>query len=78
MINSTKMYVKKKYRPMIQEIWKDSDGYWAASEDGWMFADMDCHTAHEDTQAELLQVFKSLKPCHCEECEAALKAKSKE
>ena len=61
---------------MIAEIWRENDGgelsYWAATEDGYCFLDMEpgggCHTAHEGTQADMKRVFKSLAPCDCPEC----------
>lgn len=68
MINSTNIKIPKKYEHMIDSIYKDEDGYWAYSKNGHMFELMECHTAHEDTQAELLRVIKSLKPCECDDC----------
>lgn len=58
----------KKYQSMIEEISKDSDGYWAYSKKGFMFEGMGCHTAHEYTQKELLSMIRTLKPCECKEC----------
>lgn len=68
MNNETSVKVPLKYQGMITEIYKDSDGYWAYSNKGFMFEDMGCHTAHEDTQADLLRVIRSLIPCDCDEC----------
>jgi hypothetical protein len=72
MKNSTKIKIPKKYEPMLDEVYHDSDGYWAYSKDGFYFHDMDCHTAHEDSQKALLDVISSLKPCDCEDCKKAL------
>lgn len=69
MKNSTSIKIPQKYQPMIKEIYHDCDGYWAYSEDGFYFETMDCHTAHEDTQKQLLEVIRSLAPCNCEDCE---------
>ena len=63
------MIVPKKYVHMIDEIYKDPDGYWAYSSKGYQFEYMQCHTAHEDTQKELLMVIKSLNKCDCDQCQ---------
>lgn len=68
MKNRTKIKVPKKYEHMIEEIFHDSDGYWAYSNPGFEFEEMQCHTAHEDTQSRLLSVIRSLRPCECDEC----------
>ncbi|MEH7210116.1 hypothetical protein V7094_28575 [Priestia megaterium] len=73
MKSNTNMQVPKKYQAMLEEIdfeGRDS-GYWAYSKTGYYFADMDCHTAHEDTQKELLSMIRTLKPCDCEQCKEA-------
>ncbi|MBD8045832.1 hypothetical protein [Clostridium faecium] len=68
MKNTTSIKVPKKYHLMIDEIFYDSDGYWAYSSKGYMFNLSDSHTAHEDTQKELLDAIRTLKPCNCSEC----------
>ncbi len=72
MKNETNIKVPKKYQPMIEEIYRECDGgewsYWAVSAKGWEFGRMQCHTAHEDTQAIMLDVIRSLRPCDCKEC----------
>lgn len=72
MVNSTSIKIPKKYQPMLKEIYQENDGgeksYWAISKKGWRFANMQCHTAHEDTQKALLDVIHSLEPCDCKEC----------
>lgn len=68
MKNSTTIRVPKKYHHMITEIYKDEDGYWAASSNGYMFSLSECHTAHEETHKDLLRVIRSLTSCDCEEC----------
>lgn len=77
MKNATNIKIPKKYQNMIEEIYHDSDGYWAYAEYGFHFKDMggECHTAHEDTQTELLSVIRSLEPCKCKECEEYLSKK---
>lgn len=72
MTNNTNMKIPKKYVAMLEEIDRDSDGYWAYSKDGFMFRRMECHTAHEDTQAELMDVIRTLQPCDCDECKNML------
>jgi hypothetical protein len=74
MKNNTSIKVPAKYVSMLSEIDYEGrqDGYWAYSVPGFMFADMGTHTAHEDTQADLLRVIRSLVPCDCKECREAL------
>lgn len=73
MKNTTTVRVPKKYQPMIELIEHDSDGYWAYSNYGYHFSGMggDCHTAHEDTHKDLLNMIRTLEPCDCRECEEA-------
>lgn len=68
MKNDTTIKVPKKYQHMIEIIYKDSDGYWAETKDGYFFPNMECHTAHEDTQTELLAEIRTISVCDCEEC----------
>lgn len=68
MKNNTTIKVPKKYVPMLDEIDHDSDGYWAYTKAGYYFPYMDCHTAHEDTQKELMRVVRGVAPCDCDEC----------
>ncbi|WP_080871748.1 hypothetical protein [Oceanobacillus timonensis] len=68
MKNNTKIRIPKKYQHMLTEVDKDSDGYWAYSEYGYRFSFMESHTAHEDTQKELLSVIDTLEECNCDEC----------
>lgn len=78
MINNTKIKVAMKYQPMIQLVEKDDDGYWAYSQPGFYFPMMGCHTAHEDTQADLLSVIRTVAPCNCDECKRLLSAEAQE
>jgi hypothetical protein len=68
--NNTKIKVPKKYEAFLDEIDLDGDGYWGYSKKGYQFEAMggECHTAHEDTQKELLAVIRTLMPCNCKEC----------
>jgi hypothetical protein len=68
MKNTTTIKVPKKYQHMLELIEKDSDGYWSYSNPGYQFAGMGCHTAHEDTQKELLEMISTLEKCDCEGC----------
>lgn len=74
MKNLTNIQVPLKYQNMLEEIYHDSDGYWAYTKDGFYFKDMGCHTAHEDTQKDLLRVIRSLQPCNCDDCKQALES----
>src|SRR4051812_47804556 len=69
-LTNTKMKVAKKYQGMIDEIDFEGgeSGYWAYSKKGFMFQGMGCHTAHEDSQKELLSMIRTLEPCDCDEC----------
>lgn len=68
MKNSTNVKIARKYEHMIDEVFEDSDGYWAYTKKGYEFADTECHTAHGYTQKEFLQDIRSLRACDCEEC----------
>ena len=68
MRNKTSVNVPKKYQFMIDEVYHDSDGYWAYTNKGFRFNDTECHTAHGDTQSQLLQDIRSLGKCECDEC----------
>ena len=52
----------------MDEVFKDSDGYWAYTKKGFRFAQTECHTAHGNTQKEILQDIRSMEPCDCDEC----------
>lgn len=68
MKNSSSVKIPKKYQHGIDEIFKDSDGYWGYTKKGFMFAETECHTAHGNTQQEFLSDIRSLQPCDCDEC----------
>lgn len=77
MKNNTSIKVPKKYQPMLDEVYKDSDGYWAYSKAGYHFPEMGCHTAHEDTQADLMRVVRNVQPCDCGECKELIAKQAK-
>ena len=52
----------------MDEVFKDSDGYWAYTKKGFRFAETECHTAHGNTQKEILSDIRSMEPCDCDEC----------
>jgi len=66
--NSTTIKIPAKYANMLEEVFKDSDGYWAYTAKGFHSPQMGCHTIHEDTQADLMRVIRGVKPCDCVEC----------
>lgn len=71
MKNSTSIKVPKKYQPMVEDIYKDSDkGYWCYANKGYYFSDMDygVHIIREDTQRQVLDMIKSLRLCECDDC----------
>lgn len=61
-------FVPKKYMENMDEVFKDSDGYWAYTKKGFRFAETECHTAHGKTQKEILSDIRSMEPCDCDEC----------
>lgn len=68
MKNTTKIKIAKKYEGMLELVEKDGDGYWAYAKEGFEFAGMGCHTAHEYSQKELLEMIRTLRPCECGQC----------
>lgn len=66
--------IEKVTKSKIEEAWKDSDGYWIELKAGWKSADDPvgvCHTIHEDTRREALDV--GCMRCDCVECNAEAK-----
>lgn len=55
-------YIPKGKRHWVEAFWHDSDGYWLVVGEAYWCDYMDCHTIHEDTIKEVLQVFKSVRP----------------
>ena len=48
----------KHIRPFVDEVYKDSEGYWIFLKDGHIFKPTDCHTEHTYSLKELLQCCK--------------------
>jgi hypothetical protein len=69
MINTTTIKIANKYIDGLDEVFKDSDGYWAYTKKGFRFAETESHTAHGSTQKELLSDVRSLEACDCHECQ---------
>lgn len=68
MNNQTKIKIPKKYESMLDEVFHDSDGYWAISKKGYRFEQTECHTAHDHTQKFLMEYIRSLEVCDCDDC----------
>jgi hypothetical protein len=70
MNNTTSIKIPKKYESKLELVERDSDGYWGYTIKGFYFEGMggECHTAHEDTQHELLQMIRTIKSCDCKHC----------
>ncbi len=71
MINRTNIIIPKKYEKCIDEIFKDSDGYWCYLSLGYTNPDEPyggLHSIHEDSQKELLSKIRNNEECQCEEC----------
>lgn len=66
MENNTNMKIPKKYHPMISNIDHDSDGYWVWISDGYYAGGMggydEIHVIHEDTQKEIMEQIRMIKP----------------
>lgn len=65
MKNATSIKVPKKYQHMIEDIYPDSEGggYWCHSKDGYGFGEWEgAEIAREDTQKQLLQTIRTLRP----------------
>ena len=71
MINTTPIIFARKYESMVKEIYKADNGYYIIAEQGFYFDRIGkgTHKAFETTQREVLTTIRSLKPCHCLECE---------
>ena len=54
-------------RKVIQEAWRDSDGYWIALRNGYCDAENpQCHQIHEDTRREAMA--HNVERCDCRAC----------
>lgn len=59
----------KTNRGVIQEEYRDSDGYWIYLKPGWQNgADPGTHGIVEDTKGEAHRTLRIAKPCDCQEC----------
>jgi hypothetical protein len=64
--------------PGVDEMWSEMGGsdswgrpkrdWWVGLKPGWCVPDMECHTIHEDTQAECLRLVRTLVRCGCPDC----------
>lgn len=73
MKNTTSIKIPKKYQHMIELVEHDSDGYWAYTNNGFYFPSMECHTAHEWNQKDLLEKIRDIEKCECHECKGEMK-----
>jgi hypothetical protein len=62
---------------MIDELYQDSDGYWVYTADGFYASGIDeeCHTISQDTQKEVLEQIRMIKPCTCDFCKEKLNSR---
>jgi len=59
---------------LIQEEYRDSDGYWIYLKPGWQNGlDPGTHGIVEDTKTRARAALSSVKPCDCAECLQLLK-----
>jgi hypothetical protein len=61
-------YIKKKYQSRIDEIYRDSDGWWIYLKRGYCWDDKGLHTIHEDTQKEAIECLYYTEKCDCDYC----------
>ncbi len=47
---------------------RQGDGYWIYLKPGYICESLECHFVHEWTVKDCLEAFKSVKPCHCNDC----------
>lgn len=59
--------IPKKYRSMVEEISHEPDGWVVYLAPGWRYMD-ETHNIMEDTWKEVLEGFKEVSPCSCDEC----------
>lgn len=56
-------------REIIQEEYRDSDGYWIYLKRGWQNGnDPGTHGIVEDTKKAAYETLAAAKPCNCQEC----------
>ena len=61
MINKTKMRIPQKYHVAIDEIMKDSTGYWIWLNEDYISTETGTHTIHEYNQKDALAQLKTIK-----------------
>ena len=65
-IEHRKLVVRKEAIEAVEcDPYDGEDGgpsYWVYTAPGWLVADMDCHTIHEDTLAKLKPYIQSIEP----------------
>jgi hypothetical protein len=58
--------------PIVQEFYRDEDGYWIHLKNGYadtMFDPLQpCHTINEDTLTRAKQRLKDVEICNCSDC----------
>lgn len=60
MINNTTLKVPKKYHDMIEDIYKDIDGYWINLKEEFYSTGTGTNTIHEYTQKDVLKELKTI------------------
>lgn len=56
-----------KHEDLIEEQYRDSDGYWIYLKRGWRIPG-DAHGIVEDTKREALSKLRNVVPCDCDDC----------
>lgn len=71
------MTQQTKVSALIQEEYRDADGYWIYLTPGWQNgADPGTHGIIEDTKREAYRTLRSAKPCDCDDCKREMARKA--
>jgi hypothetical protein len=60
--------LKAQHPDKIRDWYADQDGYWINLKPGWQW--QDCHTVHEWIVKDVIESFKWIERCSCDECKA--------
>ena len=66
MTSATLTALAKRHPDKIKGFYKEPrDGYWIDLQPGWTW--QECHAVHEWNIKDLLQSFKAVEPCYCDD-----------
>lgn len=62
--------------PRVSDAWSEGgsqeDGYWVSLKSGWRDSFTETHCVHEWNMKDLLNAFRHIEKCECEECKLDL------